>query len=264
MKHLIGSNKLGHAALRTWGPAAVVAGIGWALCAAHPASAADELNRASTIAGSSDNGQRQYRKADTLRGVWPIRQLRGSECRAANWGYDARGVWVDRGCQAEFDLSGGAGNGRGGAVSQTRTIGVGTNIPVRNNEAIDLQKSGGQAFSGAVYQDVLDEKGNVAIPKGSYAKLIVKGSSDEYLAVDLESVEVNGLRYPVTTVADPTDGEQKRGLETAARTGDVVDGAKLVHAIAQILTRGRAVQIPAESFLTFRLERSLEIRGGAQ
>jgi hypothetical protein len=261
MKNLIGSNKLDHAALRTWGPAVVVSGIAWALCAANPARATDQLNRASTIACSSDNGQRQYCKADTQRGVRLIRQIRGSGCQPANWGYDARGVWVDRGCQAEFDLSGGAGE-RDGAVSGTRTIGVGTNISVRNNEAIDVHNSEGQAFSGAVYQDVLDDKGDVAIPKGSYAKLIVKSRSDEYLALDLESVEVNGLRYPVTTVADPTDGEQKGGLETAARTGDAVDGAKFGHAIAQVLTGGRAVKIPAESFLTFRLEQSLEMGGG--
>ena len=259
-----GSNKLDHAPGRMWASAALAAGIAWALCAANPASATDELNRASTITCSSDNGQRQYCKADTRRGVRLIRQIHGSGCQPANWGYDARGVWVDRGCQAEFDLSGRAGNARDGAVSQARTIGVGTNIPVRNNEAIDVQKSDGQAFSGAVYQDVLDEKGDVAIPKGSYAKLIVKSSSDEYLALDLESVEVNGLRYAVTTVVDLTDGEQKGGLETAARTGGGVDGVKLVHAIAQVLTRGRAVQIPAESFLTFRLERSLEMGGGGQ
>src|SRR5579872_5396101 len=107
MKNLTGNNRLDHAALRTWGPAAVMAGIAWALCAANPARAADELNRASTLACLSDNGQRQYCKADTQRGVRLIRQVQGSGCHAANWGYDARGVWVDRGCQAEFDLSGG-------------------------------------------------------------------------------------------------------------------------------------------------------------
>ena len=264
MKNGIGSNQLDHGALRMWRPVAVVAGIAWALCAVNSASATNQVSRADTIACSSDNGQRQYCKADTRRGVRLIRQIRGSGCRPANWGYDARGVWVDRGCQAEFDLSGEAGNERDAAVRQTRTIGVGTNIPVRSNQAIDVQKSGGQAFSGAVYQDVLDEKGDVAIPKGSYATLVVKSSSDEYLALDLESVQVNGRRYPVTTVVDPMDGENKGGLETAARNGGGVDGAKLVRSFAEVLTRGKAVQIPAESFLTFRLERPLEVGGSGQ
>lgn len=263
MKNRIGSYKLDHAALRSWMPAAVVVGIAWALCAADPASATDGLNRASTVVCSSDNGQRRYCKADTRHGVRLIRQVHGSGCAAANWGYDAGGVWVDRGCQAEFDLSGEAGNARDGAASQTRTIGAGTNISVRNNEAIDVQQSEDQAFSGAVYQDVLDEKGDVAIPKGSYATLIVTSKPDGYLALDLKSVEINGRRYPVTTVVNPTEAEQKNGPETAARTGDAGGGGS-APATAQVLTPGSAVQIPAASSLTFRLERSLEIAGGGQ
>src|SRR5690348_16639832 len=135
MKHLIGNNPLDRATLRTWRPAAVVVGIACALCAANPASANNELNRASTIACSSDNGQRQYCKADTSRGVRLIRQVQGDGCRAATWGYDARGVWVDRGCQAEFDLSGGTtvtGSG------PTKTIAAGTAISVRTSEPIDV------------------------------------------------------------------------------------------------------------------------------
>ena len=251
----IGSSKFDYPALRTWRPVAVVAGVVWALCAAHPADAQGGLNGPGTITCSSDNGQRRYCGADTRRGVQLIRQTRGSGCRQATWGYDAHGVWVDRGCQGEFDLSG--GKGHDGAGSQMRTIGAGTSISVRNNEAIDVEKSDGRVFSGAVYQDVIDENGDVAIPRGSHAELIVKNNSDEYLALDLESVEVNGLRYTVTTIADRTDGERRDGLEANARTGD--DGAKLVRAITQILTRGRAVKIPAEAFLTFRLEQPLEM-----
>src|SRR5690349_16432517 len=137
MKNRIGRNKLDHAALRTWGPAVVVAGIAWALCAANPASAADELNRPSTIACSSDNGQRRYCKADTSRGVRLIRQVQGDGCRTVTWGYDTRGVWVDRGCQAEFDLSGGTT----AETVPTKTIAAGTAISVRISEPIDVLKS---------------------------------------------------------------------------------------------------------------------------
>jgi hypothetical protein len=49
------------------------------------------------------------------------------------------------------------------------------------------------------------------------------------------------------------------GIETAAVTGDVVDGSKLAHALAQVLTGAKVVKIPAESFLTFRLEQSLDM-----
>lgn len=253
----MGSSKLDYTVRRTWRPTAVVAGIVWALCAEQPADAQSRLNGPDTITCSSDNGQRRYCNADTGRGVRLIRQTRGSGCRQETWGYDAHGVWVDRGCQGEFDLSG--GKGRDGAGSPMRTIGAGTSISVRNNEAIDVEKSDGRVFSGAVYQDVVDENGDVAIPKGSYAELIVRSNADEYLALDLESIEVKGLRYMVTTIADRADGERHDGFEANARTGDVVDGAKLVRAITQILTRGKAVKIPAEAFLTFRLEQPLEM-----
>src|SRR5579871_778728 len=105
---------------------AAIAGMLWALGCAH---AQQGVTGPGTIVCSSDNGQRRYCKADTSRGVRLIRQVRGFGCRPATWGYDARGVWVDRGCQGEFDLAGGTGNERDRTIPQT--IGVGTNIAVR-------------------------------------------------------------------------------------------------------------------------------------
>jgi hypothetical protein len=162
---------------------------------------------------------------------------------------------------AQGVLPGGVGNGHDGAGSQMKTIGAGTNISVQNNETIDVQKSDGREFSGAVYQDVLDENGDVAIPRGSYAELIVKNNSDGYPALDLESVEVHGLRYTVAAITGRTDGEPPSGLKANARTGNVVDGAKLVRAITQIVTRGKA-KVPAASFLKFRLKQPLAMGAG--
>jgi DUF3011 family protein len=258
MKNLIGSKKWGLAALRTWGPAAVGAGIACALCAANPASAKSELNRASTITCSSDNGQRQYCEADTRRGVRLIRQVRGSGCQPATWGYDVRGVWVDRGCQAVFDLSGGTTVTKS---DPTKMIAAGTAISVRTSELIDVLKSDGHVFSGAVDQNVLDETGDIAIPKGSYAKFIVKTISDRYLALDLELVEVDGLRYVVTTNGDRAESARRAGIGPSPRSGDFVDGRALIGSITQLFTGGRAVKIPAESFLTFRLAQPLAIGG---
>jgi hypothetical protein len=258
----IGSSKLVYPVLRTWRPAAVVAGIVWALCSAHPANAQDGLIGPATIACSSDHGQRQYCKADTRRGVRLIPQSAGIGCRPASWGYDTRGVWVDRGCQAEFDISGSAGHGRDNESGTMKTIAAGAGILVRNSETIDVGKSDGRVFSGVVDQDVLDENGDLAIPRGSYAKLIVKNASDQYLAVDLELVEVNGLRYMVITNGDRTEGERRAGIGPNPRAGDLVDGGALIDSITQLFTRGKAVKIPAESFLTFRLERPLEIGRG--
>lgn len=62
---------------------------------------------APTINCSSNNGKRNYCSADTSRGVTLVRQISGSACvQGSTWGYDRRGVWVDRGCRADFRLGG--------------------------------------------------------------------------------------------------------------------------------------------------------------
>lgn len=66
-----------------------------------------------TITCSSDNGQRVYCNADTRGGVRLARQISGSRCEeGSTWGYDTRGIWVDRGCRAEFDISGNGSRAR--------------------------------------------------------------------------------------------------------------------------------------------------------
>ena len=58
-----------------------------------------------TITCESDNGQREYCRADTSRGVSLLRQKSKTECvRGETWGYDRNGIWVDDGCRAEFRL----------------------------------------------------------------------------------------------------------------------------------------------------------------
>lgn len=61
----------------------------------------DERRRSITC--SSNNGGRVLCEADTRDGVMLVRQISGSPCRQGEtWGYDRRGIWVDRGCRAEF------------------------------------------------------------------------------------------------------------------------------------------------------------------
>jgi Protein of unknown function (DUF3011) len=68
------------------------------------------------ITCSSNNGYRNYCNADTSGGVRLTLQLGGPPCnQGSTWGYDKRGIWVDRGCRAEFELlryNGGNGNGK--------------------------------------------------------------------------------------------------------------------------------------------------------
>lgn len=58
---------------------------------------------AQTISCSSDDGHRHYCPADTRGGVRLEKQRSDSPCRQGySWGYDRGGVWVDRGCRADF------------------------------------------------------------------------------------------------------------------------------------------------------------------
>jgi hypothetical protein len=78
-----------------------------------------------TLTCSSDNGSRNYCSADTRGGVQMVNQRSGSPCiQGQTWGWDGRGVWVDRGCRADFLIGrggGGGGNWGGGGRDQTFT-----------------------------------------------------------------------------------------------------------------------------------------------
>ena len=169
------------------------------------------------------------------------------------------------------------------AVAQVGTIDGGATIVVRTNETIHAKKNDGRVYSGVVDQDVLDQNGNVAIPRGSEAELIVRRAGDRDLLLDLESITVNGRRYAVA--ANPADlgSGQREGVGGNSRTGKFVGGGAILGTIigaiagggkgaaigavsgaaagagTQTLTRGPSVRVPAESLLTFRLERPLQV-----
>ena len=54
---------------------------------------------------SSDNGRRRSCPADTSRGVVIAREFGRNRCiQGQTWGTDRNGIWVDRGCSADFRL----------------------------------------------------------------------------------------------------------------------------------------------------------------
>src|SRR5437773_830917 len=98
-----------------WPSAVVLAAVIWAFCLPSEAKAQggyqSSVRNSSTITCSSENGQRAYCDADTWGGVRLTRQFSNSPCdQNSSWGFDSRGIWVDRGCRAEFQVS--AGNAR--------------------------------------------------------------------------------------------------------------------------------------------------------
>jgi hypothetical protein len=77
---------------------------------------------AQTLSCSSDDGHRHYCPADTRGGVQLLKQRSDSPCQQGySWGFDRGGVWVDRGCRADFAVNAyqyrGPVSGGGGGVT---------------------------------------------------------------------------------------------------------------------------------------------------
>src|SRR5262245_14159794 len=77
----------------------------------------------------------------------------------------------------------------------------GTMIPIRTTEDINTSSSNGGIFHGVVDRDVYGRNGVLVIPRGSEAELAVRRVSKKGLALDLDSVIVNGERYGVESTS---------------------------------------------------------------
>ena len=122
----------------------------------------------------------------------------------------------------------------------------GTVIAVRTNEGIDVERTDHRIFRGFVDQDVRGDNGRLAIPRGSAVELIVRVARDNDLMLDLESVLVNGQRYAVQT--EPNRVESQRDNSFVGAIVGAINGGE---------ARGRAVRIPRDSVVTFRLGQPL-------
>ena len=171
--------------------------------------------------------------------------------------------------------------------AQVDRVPTGSEIVVRTNESVDAKHpSDSRIYSAVVDRDVTDRSGNVVVPKGSEAELIMRDASDTDIVLDLESVTVNGRRYSVNTASETVtseDSSRKEGVGANERTGKYVGGGALIGsiigaiagggkgaaigaatgagagAIGQTVTRGGSVRLPSESLLTFRLNSPLAV-----
>jgi outer membrane lipoprotein SlyB len=171
----------------------------------------------------------------------------------------------------------------------TFEIPAGTQVSVRNEELIDSSKTvEGQTYAAEVTNDVLDAKGAVVIPRGANAQLVIKsvssggrirGASD--LVIDLQSVSVDGQQYSIS--ANDIVKEGKEGVGTNKRTAEYAGGGAALGAVigaiagqgkgaviggasgagagalAEILTKGGSVKVPAETLMTFKLDKPVRI-----
>lgn len=188
-------------------------------------------------------------------------------------------------------------NPQGNMAPGTGTVQAGSEIRVRTDQAINVKSvQANQLFPATVSQDVIDQNGNLLIPRGSQAELIVVPASgtdttasnneNQELTLDLGAVTVNGQRYQIYSDASTTTAAERSstgGIGVNKRTGKYIGGGALAGTIigaiagggkgavigaitggaagagAQVLTRGREVNVPAETELTFRLNDSMTL-----
>jgi hypothetical protein len=168
------------------------------------------------------------------------------------------------------------------------TIPAGTEIAVMTNQSIDSKYvNTGQTYSADIANNVTDSNGQVVIPKGSPAELVLRNvnsggvAGTREMSLDLESIKVGARRYNVDT-ADITQSSRE-GIGANKRTAEYVGGGTVLGTLigaaagggkgaaigalsgaaagagTQVLTRGRAVNVPAESTLRFRLDQPLRL-----
>ena len=173
--------------------------------------------------------------------------------------------------------------------TKTYDLAAGTELSVRSEETIDSDKGAeGQTYAAEVTADVLDANGDVVIPRGANAQIVIRsaakggrfrGTSD--LVLDLASVAVGGRQYQLSTADLVRKGKQGMGANkrTAEYTGGgaaigAIIGAIAGHgkgaaigaasgagagAITQIATKGGSIKVPAETVLTFKLDQPLRV-----
>lgn len=173
--------------------------------------------------------------------------------------------------------------------TKTYNLAAGTDISVRTEDTIDSARAAeGQVYAAEVTKDILDAAGDVVIPRGANAQIVIKSASkgghflgQSDLVLDLRAVSVDGRLYQL----DATDVVEKgkAGIGKNKRTAEYVGGAAAIGAIigaiaghgkgaaigagagaaaglgAEVLTKGHSIKIPVESVLTFRLEKPLHV-----
>jgi len=174
-------------------------------------------------------------------------------------------------------------------TTKTFELPVGSEVSVRTNEAIDSATANeGQTFDAQVTRNAKDADGDIVIPRGSQVRIIIRSASKggkfhgaADLVLDLDTVVINGEPHAISTVDMAQKGAagvgaNKRTAEFAgggaalgAIIGAIAGGGKGAAigagagagggAVTQILTKGGSIKVPAESVLTFSLDKALRV-----
>jgi hypothetical protein len=159
---------------------------------------------------------------------------------------------------------------------------AGSEVKIRTDTPIPAKPAANTTFTASVSNDVMNNSGASAIPRGSRAELVAvpKENSDD-TTLDLRSVTVNGNNYLLETRSTKSSTPGNLGINK--RTGKYVGGGAAIGAVlgallgggkgaaigaivggaggagAQVYT-GKNKEIPAETELTYKLAQDLQMR----
>ena len=160
----------------------------------------------------------------------------------------------------------------------------GTDIKVRTDTPVPAKPAAEARYTATVSNDVMNNSGGVAIPRGSRAVLVAVPTEDgKDTDLDLREVTVNGRRYSLETRSTAAKSSAPGGLGVNKKTGKYVGGGAAIGgvlgallgggkgaAIGAILGgaggagtqvyEGKKKEIPAETELSYKLAEDLEMR----
>jgi hypothetical protein len=168
---------------------------------------------------------------------------------------------------------------------------AGTQLSIRADQDIQAQNAmPGTTYQAEIASDVMGANGQVMIPRGAPAQLIIvdtnpnNTNNSKDLSLALNSINVNGHNYMVQSNTVNGANNRPGGIGVNKRTGEYVGGGALAGAVigalagggkgaaigavlggaggagAQVLTRGHQINVPAETVLNFKLDQPVYLQ----
>jgi len=141
------------------------------------------------------------------------------------------------------------------------TILPGTEIRVSPDVTVDVSRwDRGRIYPAHVERDVMARDGDVAIPHGASAELIVRQTGPGQFVLDLESITVNGNRYAVDTSSPQFNMPQNEYNNGSGVVGAIIGAIAGANGM-EVETHGDHVDVPAGAVLRFNLREPLHVVG---